>query len=119
MKVAEVLTGYVQLDEVAIIEESNYETLREGKWVKGKLPTSIRIDPATYGAGQTHAHIFGRKGNELGVVNLDGTASHGSKMVLSQQDAEALTARGFKIPASRIVEWIAIEIRNFRQILFG
>ena len=120
MKVNEILTGYSQLDEVAIApDEANYEILREGKWVRGSFPTSIRIDQPTSGAGQTHAHVFGRRGNELGVVNLDGTASHGTKMVLSQQDAAALTARGFKVPDDRVVEWIVIDMENLREMLFG
>ena len=61
---------------------------------------------ATYGAGQTHAHVLGRKGNEYGVINLDGSASHGSKFRLSKQDAAALRGHGFKIPKDRIVEWV-------------
>lgn len=87
-------------------DNENFERLDEGKWVTGRFEDSIRIDHPTYGAGQTHAHVYGRKGDEIGVVNLDGTASHGTKCRLSDDDAAALRDRGFTIKAGNIVEWV-------------
>ena len=66
----------------------------------------MRVDHATHGVGSTHAHVYGRKGNEVGVVNLDGTASHGTRMNLSKKDAETLQTHGFNIRHDRIVEWV-------------
>jgi hypothetical protein len=118
MKIVEVITGLTLLDEIFISSDATcYEVLKEGKWVSGRFTKNIRIDQPTYGAGQTHAHILGRRGEELGVINLDGTASHGTKMVITQQDAEALKARGFGIPPCRVVEWI--RLINRQEALYG
>jgi hypothetical protein len=96
-----------EIDEIFISPDGlKFQQLYEGKWISGKFDKNLRIDRATYGAGQTHAHVLGRKGNEYGVINLDGSASHGSKFQLSKQDAKALSDKGFKIPKNRIVEWI-------------
>jgi hypothetical protein len=98
------------LDQVLVTEDGNaFELLREGKWVSGRFDGNIRLDHATHGAGQTHAHVMGRKGNEIGVVNVDGTASHGTRCKLSDEDADALRARGFKIRDDNIVEWVLID----------
>ena len=78
---------------------------RRCKWIRTNTSNTMRIDHATHGVGLTHAHIYGRKGNEEGVVNIDGTASHGKKMRLGHKDAETLRANGFNIPRNRIVEW--------------
>lgn len=103
--------------ELPIIDEVFYFTdrrtgtidlLQEGKWISGRFPNNIRIDQPTHGVGQQHAHVYGRKGNELVVVNFDGSASHGSRGRLSDQDADALRAKSFKIPQSNIVEWIVL-----------
>jgi hypothetical protein len=121
MKIEEVLTGLPVVEELIIIVDGDcYETLTEGKWIIGRFKNNIRIDRPTHGAGQVHAHILvlGRRGNELGVINLDGTASHGTKMVLSQEDATALQARDFVIPPNRVIEWFMI-IADRRQVLFG
>ena len=89
---------------------SEYEHLDEGKWVNGRFQNNIRIDQPTHGVGQQHAHIYGRKGDgQLGVINLDGTGSHGTKMRLHKKDIDALTARGFKVPPGGIVEWVTVE----------
>ena len=62
------------------------------------------------GDGQPHAHVFGRKGDEIVVVNLDGTGSHGTKGRLHPDDADVLRARGFEIPTDRIIErWLLDE----------
>lgn len=123
MRIIEVLSGRPQppelkLDEILKTPDgSTVERLEEGKWIRGRFDKNIRIDQPTYGAGQSHAHILGRKGNELGVVNLDGSASHGTKMTLSVKDADALIAAGFTIRADRIVEWIILG--EWPEILFG
>jgi hypothetical protein len=82
--------------------------LREGRWIPGRFDKNIRIDQPTHGVGQTHAHVLGRKGEELGVVNFDGSASHGTKCRLSDTDANALRAKGFQIPSGNIVEWVLL-----------
>ncbi|HVK54256.1 MAG TPA: hypothetical protein VM532_04410 [Burkholderiales bacterium] len=94
------LTGIVVSDD-----DINFERLDEGQWISGRFERNIRIDQPTYGAGQPHAHILGRKGSQIGVVNLDGSASHGTKCRLSDSDANALRAKGFAIQPSNIVEW--------------
>lgn len=85
----------------------NYQRLYEGKMIDGRFKHNIRIDQPTHmqGQGQVHAHVLGRKGDELVVVNLDGTSSHGTKGRLHTADAEALKNYGFSIRADRIVEW--------------
>lgn len=98
------------LDAVLVSENLTvFEFLEEGKWVASQFDNNIRIDQPSHGVGQTHAHIFGRRKNsELGVVNLDGSASHGSKFRISSKDSDALRRRGFCIPVSNIVEWISL-----------
>ena len=97
------------LDETFITEDGeNAEVLKEGKWVSGRFENNIRIDQPTHGVGQTHAHVLCRKGNEIGVVNIDGSASHGTKCRLSNADADALRARGFQIKSGNIVEWVLL-----------
>jgi hypothetical protein len=90
------------------------ERLDEGKWIQN----DIRIDQANYGAGQTHAHIYGRKGNELGVVNIDGSGSHGTKMRLRSDHADALRAKNFNIPKDNMIEWVLDNSLN-QTLLFG
>lgn len=99
------------LDEILVSKDNKtFERFDESKWIKGRF--SIRIDPSTCGAGQTHAHIFGRKGDEIGVVNIDGSSSHGTeKCRLNNADAEALRARGFQIKLGNIVEWMVLPIQ--------
>ena len=99
-----------KLDEIAL--PSSGETLQiisEGKLVDGRFNKNIRIDHATHGAGQTHAHIYGRKGHEWGVVNIDGSSSHGKKCKLHSDDATALRNNGFAIRGDNIVEWTSLE----------
>jgi hypothetical protein len=81
--------------------------LQEGQWINGRFDRNIRLDQPTHlqGQGQAHAHVYGRKGDEIVAVNLDGTASHGAKGRLHPDDADALRARGYQIPADRIIEW--------------
>ncbi len=97
-----------ELDELWVVEVKAGVThsIVEGKWVQTGKTLSIRIDNPTYGAGQVHAHIIGKKNDELGVVNLDGTGSHGTRMTLSRKAATTLTQHGFQIRPDRIVEWI-------------
>jgi len=95
------------IDIVIPGEGLNYQRLDEGTFVDGRFERNIRIDQPTHlrGQGQVHGHVFGRKGNELVVVNFDGTGSHGTKGRLHTSDAQALTARGFTIRDDRMVEW--------------
>jgi hypothetical protein len=72
-----------------------FEMLVEVQWIKGRFEGAVRIDQATYGAGQKHAHVYGRQGEEIGVVNVDGSPSHGTKSRLHGDDANALRKRGF------------------------
>jgi hypothetical protein len=100
-----VLTGFtIAHGQTAVV-------LEEGKWVKGRFDTSIRIDQPTHlqGDGQKHAHLFARNGQQYGVVNLDGTASHGAQCKVHPDDAAALLKRNFKLPPNNIVEWIVLE----------
>lgn len=95
--------------EVAITcDGSTTEVLHEGKWISGRFDRNIRIDQPTHGVGQIHAHVLGRKGEEIGVVNFDGSASHGTKCCLSNDDAAALRKRGFNIQQGNIVEWVML-----------
>lgn len=100
------LTAFVVVppNQIAIL-------LVEGKWVKGRFDNSIRIDQPTHmqGNGKTHAHLFARNGDQYGIVNLDGTASHGVKCKIHPNDAAALVKRNFKLPPDNIVEWVAVE----------
>lgn len=107
------------LDEVFIVGEDgrNYERLDEGKWISGRFPSNIRLDQPTHGAGQPHGHVHGRKGEELVIVNLDGTGSHGTKGRLHDKDANALRSRGFSIRQDNVVEWMFPETRL--KLLFG
>ena len=108
------------LDSVFIRHENHtLELLEEGKWVAGRFERNIRIDHPTHlhGNGQVHAHVLGRKGDELGVVNFDGTASHGSRFRLHGRDASALRALGFEVPLDNIVEWMLL--CDMPVLLFG
>lgn len=69
--------------------------------MRGRFDSSIRID-------QTHAHVHAKNGNEYGVVNFDGSASHGTKCLLHKDDANTLRNKGFKIGSDNIVEWFVI-----------
>jgi hypothetical protein len=98
------------LDEIFITENgTDFKPLDEGrKWVSGRFEQNIGIDQPTSGAGQRHAHVYGRKGNELVVVNVDGTGSHGTKGVVHDKDADALILQGFTLRPDRIVEWTVV-----------
>ncbi len=106
------------LSEILVSEDAaSFERLDEGKWIKGRFDSNIRIDQPTHGAGQTHAHVYGRKGAEIGVVNFDGSSSHGTKCRLNDADADALRDRGFAIKAGNIVEWVVLPTQP--QMLLG
>jgi hypothetical protein len=64
-----------------------------------------------------HAHVFGRKGNEIVAVNVDGSASHGTKGRIPEKDAEKLRSLGFMIPPDRIIEWTVLQ--NAPTVLLG
>jgi hypothetical protein len=107
------------LDEIFIVggDGTTYERLDEGKWISGRFPSNIRLDHPTHGAGQLHGHIHGRKGEELVIVNVDGTGSHGTKGKLHDTDAKALRSRGFAIRPDNVVEWTFLGTRA--ELLLG
>jgi len=97
----------VELDEVFIREGAEVFRLDESNnWISGRFQNNLRIDDPSHGVGKKHAHVLGRKGNQIGVVNVDGSASHGSKFRLNDKDADALRSRGFTIPDDGIVECV-------------
>ncbi|MBA4227128.1 MAG: hypothetical protein C0456_10905 [Hyphomonas sp.] len=102
------LTPFIE-DIVITKDGISGQLLEEGKWIKGRFEKNIRIDQPTHGVGQTHAHVYGRKGDEHVVVNVDGSASHKSKGRLHDKDADALREIGFNIPNDNIVECEQIE----------
>jgi hypothetical protein len=111
MKLDELSHNIPYLDEVLVTRDVGaFKLLREGKWISGRFDRNIRIDQPTHmhGDGKVHGHVYGRKGGELGVVNFDGTPSHGTKMKLHDLDATALRAQGFDIPPDNIVEWAVL-----------
>jgi len=100
-------------DEIYVVDINSGDVtkLDEGKLVSGRFKNNIRVDHPTYGAGQTHAHIHCRKGNQVGVLNLDGTKSHGGESyTIHKNDAAALGALGFTVPEDGIVEWIKLDV---------
>lgn len=110
-----------RLPQLTIVrwEGGELQQLDEGRWISGRFDRNIRIDQPTHlqGAGQPHAHIYGRKGNELGVVNLDGSPSHGTRCKLHDKDADELRNQGFDIPDDNIVEWISLEDSDAELLL--
>ena len=107
------------LDEIIIHDTYSDKKwlIKEGKWIQQSKKSSIRVDQPTHGIGQAHAHIYGRKGKEIGVVNLDGTSSHGTKMIIDKDRAETLRAHGFNIPKDRIVEWVVNQDLSLELLL--
>lgn len=97
------------LDRVLLASDNASVELYEGrKWIAGRFDRNIGIDQPSHGVGQQHAHVLGRNGNKIVVVNLDGTGSHGTKGRLHNDDAAALRARGFIIGPDNIVEWYTL-----------
>lgn len=97
------------LDEVFLdTRQTEIKGLLEGRTISGRFPYNIRLDQPNYGAGMYHAHIHGRKGDQLVAVNVDGSGSHGTKGKLHPKDADALRAHRFEIHPSNIVEWFVI-----------
>ncbi len=109
------------LDEVLVtVDGLAVEVLNEGrKWVSGRFHNNLGIDQPTHlaGAGQQHAHVLGRKGDELGVVNFDGSASHGSRFRLHKDDADELRKRGFTIRPDNLVEWVRLRTPRVQFLL--
>ncbi len=104
------LGGLPELDEIFVTKDGiNVVILREGKQYKGSFARSLRVDNPTHGAGMRHAHVYGRKGDEIVVVNVDGSASHGTKGRIPEKDADKLRSLGFMIPPDRIVEWTVLK----------
>jgi len=106
------------LDAVILASGDGTVELREGRnWISGRFDRNIGIDQPSHGVGQEHAHVYGRKGNEIVAVNLDGTASHGTKGRLHKNDADALQQRGFNVKPGQIIEWYVVEDQP--QLLLG
>lgn len=124
MLLNEIVPSPIVLDAILISDSpqiTDFQLLNEGQWIRGRFDRNLRIDQPTHlaGDGQTHAHVYGRKNDQLGVVNLDGTGSHGTMMKLHPKDADALRIRGFKIRDDNLVEWIMrVAMPNY-QILLG
>ena len=103
--------GIPLIENVTVTRDgSAFQRLDEGKWVSGRFDRNIRIDQPTHlaGDGKVHAHVLGRKGDQVVVVNIDGTGSHGTKGILHPRDAAALRAQGFGVRDDRIVEWTVL-----------
>lgn len=106
------------LDRVIVpLADGRFELYEGRKWIAGRFDSNIGIDQPTSGRGQQHAHVYGRKGNEIVVVNLDGTGSHGTKGKLHDDDAAALRARGYSVRDDNIVEWTVV--KGGLQLLHG
>ena len=89
-----------------------YECLAEGKWIDGRFKNNIRIDQPTHGVGQKHAHVYGRTHDDkLGVINFDGTGSHGTRMRLHKKDFKSLRSHGVNVRRDRIVEWQVVDVK--------
>jgi hypothetical protein len=52
----------------------------------------------------------------IGIVNFDGSGSHGTKCRLSNGDEVALRAQGFNIQQGNIVEWMVL-VGQYRFLL--
>ena len=107
------------LDEVILTEDdSTSSLLKEGNIIRGgRFGRNIRIDQPKHGAGQTHAHVMGRKDNQIVVVNIDGSGSHGTKGKLHPKDADALRARGFRIRSDNVVEWVVYKDQQLELLM--
>ncbi len=120
--IAKINEASSDLDEVRIegcFRGAALMKLDEGKLVSGRFEKNIRIDQPTHLlGGDPHAHVLGRKGNQVVVVNLDGTGSHGTKGRLHHKDAETLRQNGFTIRDDRIVEWWVCDVQD-RILLNG
>jgi len=105
-------------DELLIVREIKDSGLLCEVLISGRFDRNIRIDAGSHlDGGDKHAHVFGRRGEELVVVKVNGSSSHGTKGKLHQKDADVLRAKEFKIRADNIVEWQSIG--HFSQILLG
>jgi hypothetical protein len=77
----------------------------EMRWYNGRFARNIRIDAPVEG-GQTfapHAHVHDEAGEEIVVVNFDGTARHGQHGRIHPDDARVLIMLGYRIRADRHV----------------
>jgi hypothetical protein len=102
------------IDRVMVMTSDNsLELYEDRKWISGRFDRNIGIDQPTHGVGQQHAHVYGRKRDDdaFVVVNFDGTASHGKRGRLPDEDADALRARGYAILDSNIVEWTILLVQ--------
>jgi len=69
------------LDDIFVTEDGeSARLLREGKWIVGRFKNSIRVDRDTHHrTGDQHFHVYGRKGQLVGVLKTDGSVSHGDR----------------------------------------
>jgi hypothetical protein len=94
------------LDQIIVSTDGmTAEVLQERTWITGRFERNIGIDNATDGFGQKQAHVLGRKGDQLVVVNLYGFGSDGTQGRIQDKDAAALRAKGFEIHPGNLVEW--------------
>ncbi len=115
--VGEVIAEDLPRFDELFIPEDGEEPLYEA-WISGRFDRNIRIDAGSHLPGaDKHAHVFGRRGEEILAVKFGGGTSHGKKGKLHQDDADALRARGFSIPANNLVEWFVVG--GARQVLLG
>jgi hypothetical protein len=97
------------LDQIIVSTDGlTAEVLRERTWITGRFERNIGIDNAADATGQRQAHVLGRKGDQVVVVKLDGTGSHGTIGRLHDQDAAALRAKGFEVHPGNLVEWYVL-----------
>jgi hypothetical protein len=73
------------LDEVFLtMDGTTGRCLSEGKWTDGRFKDNIRIDRATHLlSGDPHAHVYGRKGQLVGVRIL--TAQRATAAIVSEE----------------------------------
>ena len=94
------------LDQIIVSTDGEtVEVLCERIWITGRFDRNVGIDNATDGLGQKQAHVLGRKGDQLVIVNLEGAASDGTQGRLHDKDAAALRAKGFEIHPGHLVTW--------------
>jgi hypothetical protein len=94
------------LDQIIVSTDGEtFQVLRERIWIRGRFERNIGIDNAADAVGERQAQVFGRKGNQLVIVSLEGTGRDGTQGRLDDKDAAALRAKGFEIHPGHLVTW--------------
>lgn len=93
---------------VLVIPEDTVTLLQEGRWEALSNRFRVRFDRAVPG-GKAHYHVAkSRSGNDLFVMNFDGTGSHGFKgHVIPNGVAKLLKSRygdDIRIPPDNVLE---------------